>query len=186
MVAVRPETGWTRIANRESYSLTLAIFEWLFLAVITSAAESWGMITLGAGTNSIGGIFNLSLETIINYQMLYSFMLFTFALIASLIIYFCVCINLNNISFKQVLIVVLYLTSSAFLVKFIDLFPQADTWVCFTLSIIVITVSSYCVVPQIFCPNTTDGFSMFFLISIIISSLVFCNHYICVSSLNIG
>jgi len=169
LVTTWPEIGWSRIANRESYRLTFACVEWLFVALVSCVIEGLGMIKLGAGTNSIGSVYNLSMDTIVGYEVKYIVSLMFFLVLAAVIVHCCIRGSLENVKFQTVLTVILYLSCSVLFMKILDAFPYVHTWVCFALSICMIGISAYSVIPIIFCPNITDGFSIFILVSMILS-----------------
>jgi hypothetical protein len=186
LVVIRPEIGWARVARREENFLVVALIEWMLLALVTMGFESWGMIELGAGKNSIGGAYNLSLVRILNYQIVYLLLFSLFVCVASVLIYFSVKKDIIQCGFYYLAGVVVYLSSPVLVMKILDAFPGVNTWVCFMMAMVLIVVSTYAAIPKILFPNVSDGFSIFILISLILCGMLFCCHFINVVKLKIG
>lgn len=186
LVVIRPETGWTRIARRENKFLVIALTEWSLLAFITVLFESWGMVAMGAGTNSIGNVYSLPLSKVINYQIIYLLLCISFIFIASVMIYFSINKEVVQCSFNYLLSVVIYLSCPVLFMKLFDAFPSINTWACFIATVMIVIISTYVAIPKTLFPNVTDGFSIFLIMAFLLGGMLFCVHFISVTTLKIG
>lgn len=173
-----PLKGWQTIANQSWNVLVVFLFSVAPLLIASCAVEGWGMIQFGAKKGALGRIVHLEQNQILTFEIIQLGLgLLLLFLGAKFIQWVCVGFHTDT-TYKQAFTLTAYALTPIFWIRFLDCIPAIPTWLCWGLGALGIMMVLYNGVALVIQPNTSVGFGMYLVSSLILVALTALSHFL--------
>jgi hypothetical protein len=178
IILFAPQKGWKTIADQSWNVLVVFLFSILPLLVAGCVVEGWGMAQFGAQTGSIGRVIHLEQNQIITYEVI-QFVLGLILLFFGGKFIQWVCVGFHTeTSYRQAFTLTAYSLTPIFWMRFLDCVPSVPSWLCWGIGALGIMMLLYNGVALVIQPNTSVGFGMYLVSSLILVALTALCHFL--------
>jgi hypothetical protein len=178
MLVLVPQTTWERIASAQWNSLAIFMVSFLPLLGLTAAIEGLGMFYLGASINDYGRTIEVTKEQVIQFQVVqFAFSLIILGLGTKLVLWVSNGFH-SPTTFRQAFTLTAYAITPLLWLRIIDGHPAIPTWVCFGVGAVGIIFTMYHGIAFVLQPDTSVGFGLYLICSIVLILLAGLSHFI--------
>ena len=178
MLVLVPQTTWERIASAQWNSLAIFMVSFLPLLGLTAAIEGLGMFYLGASINDYGRTIEVTKEQVIQFQgVQIALSLIILGLGTKLVLW----VNdgfHSPTTFRQAFTLTAYAITPLLWFRIVDGHPAIPTWVCFGIGAVGIIFTMYHGIAFVLQPDTSVGFGLYLICSIVLILLAGLSHFI--------
>ena len=178
LLIILPQPTWQRIAESRWNSLIVFFVSFVPLLAFVTAAEATGMTMLGASVNDFGRTIEVTQEQALQFQGVQVALTLIILILGTKMVQW-VCDGFHSPStFKQAFALTAYGITPLLWCRVFDAYPSLPTWVCFAIGAVGVVAVLYHGVAHVMEPDTSVGFGLYLISSIVLLLLAGLSHFI--------
>ena len=178
MLVLVPQATWERIASAQWNSFAVFLVSFLPLLGLTTAIEGLGMMYLGASINDYGRTIEVTMEQVIQFQGVQLALSLLILIIGTKLVLWVSDGFHSPTTFRQAFTLAAYSISPLLWLRILDGHPAVPTWVCFGVGAVGIFFTMYHGIAFVLQPDTSVGFGLYLICSIVLILLAGLSHFI--------
>jgi ABC-type amino acid transport system permease subunit len=178
-----PAVTWDRIAQAERGLLSTLFINLLPLIIAACLIEGYGLYRLGDKLGLYGAIISVRPEMILTYELIQAGTYLLAAFLGARIIKSVAESFNSRAQYRHCFVVVAYSLTPLILLQIVDGIPQANTWVCRGIGMLLMVSTLYYGLPRLLKPDSVRALSLYFVSSLLLAGLTGVGHFIAVSTL---